>query len=485
MAELSRRRFFFFGPMLAGAVPIAGFGSTASLTQLGYKSPNEKLNIAAVGSGGKGTSDIAGCAQTENIVALCDVDEVRAARTYKRFENTPKFKDYRRMLDEMGKGIDAVTVSTPDHMHATVAMFAMERGKHVYVQKPMARTVWEARTLTQAARKYGVASQMGNQGYCGEGSRICSEMIWSGAIGNVTEVHAWTNRPIWPQGLTEKPAEQPVPDTMAWDLWLGIAKDRPYSPAYAPHNWRGFFDFGCGALGDMACHVLGAPNMALRLGAPTSVECVSIEGRSSFTFPNKSVLRFDFPARGSMPPVKLFWHDGVPDAPFRPADLPANELLGDIPASMIPGPVGEHLAANPTPMGSMQASPSENFQRKPGSGVLFMGDKGYITVGEYGGAPRLLPVAKMADYKMPPSFLTRSPGTHRDWIRACKLGDPAASNFDVSGPFTEWILMGALALRFDGKLDWDSERMRITNNSQANEFLRPYMRGGWKINWKG
>ena len=481
----SRRRFFFNGALLAGAVPAGGFGSTPSLTRLGYRSPNDKLNVAGVGAGGKGTSDIAGCAATENIVALCDVDDERGARTLKRYESTPKFKDYRRMLDVEGKNIDAVTVSTPDHMHAAVAMAAMERGKHVYVQKPMTRTIWEARALTQAARKYNVATQMGNQGYCMEGSRVCAEMVWSGAIGNVTEVHAWTNRPIWPQGLTEKPEAKPVPATLDWDLWLGVGADRPYSPAYAPHNWRGFYDFGCGALGDMACHVLGAPNMVLRLGAPTSVECIKMEGKSSFTFPKQSVLRFDFPARGSMPPVKLFWYDGVNDAPYRPADLPAEELLGDIPASMIPGPVGEHLvAAYPPPRGAPQRPAGAPLQRNPGSGTLFIGDKGYITAGEYGGAPRLVPLARMQDYKVPPQFMTRSPGTHRDWIRACKLGDPAASNFDVAGPFTEWILLGVIALRSEGKLEWDSARMRITNNSQANELIKPAMRSGWKINWK-
>ena len=241
--DFSRRRFFFNGALLAGAVPAGGFSSTPSLTRMGYKSPNEKLNIAGVGAGGKGTSDIAGCAATENIVALCDVDDERGARTLKLYPNVPKFKDYRRMLDAEAKNIDAVTVSIPDHMHAAVAMAAMERGKHVYVQKPMARTVWEARALTQAAKKYNVATQMGNQGYCMEGSRVCAEMVWSGAIGNVTEVHAWTNRPIWPQGLTEKPEVRPVPETLDWDLWLGVAANRPYSRAYAPHDWRGFYDF--------------------------------------------------------------------------------------------------------------------------------------------------------------------------------------------------------------------------------------------------
>jgi hypothetical protein len=235
----------------------------------------------------------------------------------------------------------------------------------------------------------------------------------------------------------------------------------------------------------MACHVLGAPNMVLRLGAPTSVECVKMEGRSSFTFPKQSVLRFDFPPRGSMPAVKLFWYDGVMDAPYRPSDLPADELLGDIPASMIPGPVGEHLvAAYPMPRNAPQPTPGAPLERKPGSGILLVGDKGYITAGEYGGAPRLVPLAKMQDYKMPPQLMARTPQTHRDWIRSCKLSEPSASNFDVAGPFTEWILLGAIALRAEGKLEWDSARMRITNNSAANEFIKPAFRNGWKMNWK-
>lgn len=481
--RISRRRFFFYGAALAGAVPAGGFGSTPSLKLLGYKSPNEKLNVAAIGAGGKGASDIAGCAATENIVALCDVDEARAAATFQRYASVPKYSDFRRMLDKESKSIDAVIVSTADHMHASAAMWAMERGKHVYVQKPLTRTVWEARVLTEAARKYKVATQMGNQGYCMEGARICAEMIWSGAIGNVTEVHAWTNRPIWPQGLTEPPKEAPVPATLNWDAWLGIAGERPYSPAYAPRDWRGYYDFGCGALGDMACHVLGAPNMALRLGAPTSVECVKIEGKSDFTFPKKSVIRFDFPARGTMPAVKLFWYDGVTGPPYRPPGIAADEPIGDIPTTQVPGPVGAALVAA-LPPSTRSADPRGGAGQGIGSGVVFVGDQGYITGGEYGGATRLLPMTKMQDYPLPPQFLTRSPGTYRDWIRACKLGDAAASNFDVAGPFTEWILLGALALHFEGKLDWDSARMRVTNNPRANELIKPAMRNGWKINWK-
>jgi predicted dehydrogenase len=307
----TRRRFFFYGTLLAGAIPAGGFGSVPSLQQLGYKSPNEKLNIAGIGAGGQAASDINNCS-SENIVALVDPDSRNAAAIFKRYEKAAKYEDFRRMLDKEGKNIDAVIVAIPDHMHATAAMWAMERGKHVYCEKPLTRTIYEARMLAQAAAKYKVATQMGNQGYSNEGARVAAEIIWSGEIGNVTEVHTWTNRPIWPQGLTEIPAPDPVPSTLNWDLWLGIAKERPYTSGgadyakgryqfYNPFNWRGFFDFGCGALGDMACHILGAPNMALRLGAPTSVEVIKKEGTSSFMFPKKSVTRFDFPARGAMP----------------------------------------------------------------------------------------------------------------------------------------------------------------------------------------
>jgi predicted dehydrogenase len=482
------------------------------LKALGYKSPNEKLNIASVGAGGKAAGDIAACAATENIVALCDVDEKRAARVYKLHEKAPKYKDFREMLDKENRNIDAVIVSIPDHMHAAAALYAMERGKHVYVQKPLARTVAECRSLQEATRKFKVATQMGNQGYSNEGTRQCAEMIWAGEIGSVTEVHAWTNRPIWPQGLPDLPPESAVPETLDWDLWLGVAGMRPYSEKYAPFAWRGFYDFGCGALGDMACHILGAPNLALQLGSPTSVECVKQEGKSKYYYPLKSVIRFDFPARGSMPAVKVFWYDGMQEQPDIPG-VPTGERLGDLPR---PRPQGqspqERRDENPFVQGQIfteallapgaltppprprreapEAQPSDPNARldaqvsrmasRGSNGSLFIGDKGMITTGTYGENTRLLPVEKMKDYKWPPTFLTRSPGHYRDWLRACKGGEPACSNFDVAAPFTEWILLGVLALRFDGKLEWDSERMRITNNSDANKLLRPTVRKGWK-----
>ncbi len=367
----------------------------------------------------------------------------------------------------------------------------MERGKHVYTQKPLTRTVAEARLMQDTANKYKVATQMGNQGYSNEGTRQAAELVWSGEIGNVTEVHAWTDRPWWPQGLTKIPAPSPVPNTLDWDLWLGSAEKRPYTSGgegypnkygnfYQPFNWRGFYDFGCGALGDMACHILGAPNLALRLGAPTSVECVLKEGTSDIQFPKKSVIRYDFPARGNMPPVRIFWHDGVTETP-KVDGVPAGELLGDLPSR----------PAGASPAGPQKPQPRSGFVGRvftweryqdaiapdarltQPNGSVFIGDKGIMTTGTYGELTRLIPVEKMRDYQFPQPLLTRSPGHYRDWIRACKGGDPACSNFNVAAPFVEWMLLGVISLRVEGKLEWDSAKGRFTNNAEANRFLKP------------
>ena len=506
------RRYFFYGSLLAGAVPLAGFGSQPSLKRLGYKSPNEKLNIASIGAGGKATSDINACAETENIVALCDVDEKNAQRIFTQYPKLPKYKDFRMMLEKEDNNIDAVIVTIPDHMHATAALHCMERGKHVYVQKPLAHTVGECRDLLKAAEKYKVATQMGNQGYSNEGTRQCAEMVWNGAIGNVTEVHAWTNRPVWPQGIQTAPPQSPVPGTLAWDLWLGIAKERAYSEDYLPFIWRGFFDFGSGALGDMACHILGAPNMALRLGAPTSVECLHQEGTSDRYFPAKSVVRFDFPARGSMPPVKIFWYDAMrEDQPTFEA-APKDQILGDLPRnrqgdiksdlnprerqiiggvfteqffSPKEGPPRSHRQqtskeANLTPH-EQELAKWMHLMATGTNGSLFVGDKGMITTGTYGEWTRLLPVDKMHDYDFPPEMIPRSPGHYRNWINACKGGAPACSNFGVSAPFTEWIALGAIATKLNCKLEWDADKMKITNSSEANKLLKPEVRKGWHL----
>jgi hypothetical protein len=511
------RRHFFYGTLLAGAVPTAGFGSVASMKFAGYKSPNEKLNFAAIGSGGQGASNLSAAAPTENVVALCDVDDRRAAATFKRFPDAPRFRDFRQMLDKEGKNIDAVIVATPDHMHATAAMWCMERQKHVYVQKPLVRTIWEARQLREAAAKYKVATQMGNQGYSNEGTRQAAEIVWNGDIGAVTEVHAWSDRPLWPQGLTEIPKEDPVPDTLDWDLWLGMAEKRPFTAGgktepdrwggyfYQPFNWRGFYDFGCGALGDMACHILGAPNMALHLSKRkiVGVECIKKEGTSPFMFPKGSVTRYDFAPYGDMPALKVFWYDGLQKNPTI-TGVPDGEWIGDPPYIARPqgaagGPGGGRGPGGPggmRPAGNEFRSPGRVFNwaefeamKAPDAqlrfptpdGSVFIGDKGLLTTGTYGEVTRLLPVEKMKDYRMPPPLLTRSPGHMRDFIRACKGGDPACSNFDVAAPFVEWMLLGVIALRHEGKLEYDPDKMRITNNAEANKLLKPNFRKGWEF----
>jgi len=537
------RRHFFYGSLLAGAIPTGGFGSTPSLKAAGYKSPNEKLNFGSIGAGGQAASNIGAAAPTENIVTLCDVDDRRAAGMFTRFPNATKYKDFRQMLDKEAKNIDAVIVAIPDHMHATAAMWCMERGKHVYVQKPLVRTVWEARQMKEAAQKYKVATQMGNQGYSNEGTRQCAEMIWNNEIGGVSEVHAWSDRPLWPQGLTEIPKEDPIPSTLDWDLWLGMAEKRPFTAGgkttpdrwdgffYQPFNWRGFYDFGCGALGDMACHILGAPNMALHLSNRklVSVECIKKEGASPFMFPKSSTIRFDFAAYGNMPALKVFWYDGLKESPKIPG-VPEGEWLGDPPSApraggpggpgggagrAAGGAIGAAMAGGQggapaagagraaggrgafgMPAGNEFRSPGrvfnwEEFQamKEPGvqlrfptpDGSLFIGDKGLLTTGTYGEVTRLLPVEKMKDYHMPAPLLTRSPGHMRDFIRACKGGDPACSNFDVSAPFVEWMLLGVIALRNEGKLEYDPEKMRITNNTEANKLLKPNFRKGWEF----
>jgi hypothetical protein len=360
-------------------------------------------------------------------------------------------------------------------------------------------------------------------------------MVWAGEIGDVHTVYAWTDRPIWPQGVTAIPAPTPVPATLDWDLWLGCAKERPYTsggegyPAgfdhggfYQPTNWRGFYDFGCGSLGDMACHILGAANMALKLGAPTSVECTKKEGTSDFMFPKASTIRFEFPARGSMPAVTLYWSDSQKDNP-KIAGVPEGEIIGDIPnfrfgggrggqgrgagqgaaqgqgrgqgqagrGSMMPSPyVGPVFNYDQFKAASDAAKEAGTPLRLPSAdGSLFIGDKGMITTGTYGENTRLVPMEKMKDYRFPPELLTRPPAGanahYRDWIRACKGGDPSCSNFSVSGPFTEWIVMAVISTRVEGKLEWDPVKLKFTNNAEANKYVKPFYRKGWAPNWKG
>jgi predicted dehydrogenase len=509
---------------LAGAVPAGGFGSVASLKALGYKAFNEKLNIAGVGVGGRGADDLRGCA-SENIVALCDVDSRQGGPTFKRYEKATQYTDFRKMLDKEEKNIDAVVIATADHMHATVALACMERKKHVYVEKPLTRTPWEARLLAQAAARYGVATQMGNQGYSHEAHRTACEIVWSGEIGNVTEVHAVTGAPSWPQGIQAIPPAEPVPPGLDWDLWLGCAAGRPYtsgswdkehaptgssSPGgfYLPFNWRGFYDFGTGSLGDWGIHTLGTANQALQLGSPIAVEVTHAEQRSKFTYPLRSVLRYDFAARGNMPPVSVYWYDGVhgADLPYlyRPKGLENETLLprsDNLAALGRPdlgsggGGVGQGgrggagvqagRGAAPAGRGAVPAGAQPN--RGPGAGVLtgsgalYVGDKGYMATVARGEGVWLLPAAKWADYTLPAPVLPRSPGHYRDWIRACKGGDPSCSNFGVAGPFAEWVTLGAIAYRFEGKLEYDAKAQRFTNNAEANKYLKPVFRKGWEL----
>ena len=439
---LNRRIFLM---TTAGAMTGCATSSVPSLVRLGYRSPNEKLNLAAIGAGGQGGSDINNCS-SENFVALCDVDWNRAAQSFERYPNAKRYKDFRVML-EKEKSIDAVTVSTPDHVHAVAAMTAMAHGKHVYVQKPMTHSVYEARVLTEAAKKYKVVTQMGIQGHSEEGVRQFCEMIWSGVIGPVREVHAWTDRPgtVWPQGIPNPLPAEPIPDYLDWDLWIGPAPMRDYNHGYCPRSWRGWWDFGCGALGDMGCHLLDPANWALQLGPPLSVECITQEGKNKQTGPNKAVIRYEFPERNGMPPVTLTWYEGS----IQP-----------------PRPEGVEV---------------DVFTWGGTNGSYFVGDNGCIVIGPNGQNPTLIPEEKMKDYKRPDPIIPRASEHHKDWIQACKGGTPAGANFDYSGPLTETILLANSAFRCEGKLLWDSEKMKFTNNQEANQYLRRTYRKGWYL----
>ncbi|MCK4764643.1 MAG: Gfo/Idh/MocA family oxidoreductase [Candidatus Aminicenantes bacterium] len=438
------RRFFMAtiaGGMLAACTTLPKKGKVPFAKI--HTSPNDRLNIAGIGIGGMGGSNLKAC-ESENIVALCDVDSKYAAKTFARYPQAKRYTDFRVMLEKQDD-IDAVIVATPDHTHAVIAMAAMQLGKHVYVQKPLTRTVYEARKLTETARKYKVATQMGNQGRSGEGIRLITEWIADGAIGDVHEVQTWTNRPIWPQGL-KRPKKTPrIPKYLDWDLFLGPAPDRPYHPAYHPWNWRAWWDFGTGALGDMACHIVDPVFMALNLGYPTAVEA-SATPVNNESAPHASIVRYTFPARGSMPPVKLTWWDGGLMPP-RPKELEPGRRMGDA-----------------------------------GGGVIFIGSKGKLMCGCYARNPRLIPETKMKAYKRPEKTIPRVKVKHEmDWVLACKGERPACSNFDYSGPLTETVVMGNLAIRSGKPIEWDGEKMKVTNNvPEADALVNPPYRKGWK-----
>jgi predicted dehydrogenase len=498
------RRHFFFGSLLAGAVPMGGYGSVTSLRALGYKPFYDKLNVASIGCGGQGGVDLNEAAKTENIVALCDVDEVRASANYKKFEKQPKYKDFRVMI-EKEKDIEACTIGIPDHMHAEVALFCMQHGKHVYLEKPLTRTPWEARLMADAAVKYKVATQMGNQGYSHESIRVAAEMVWSGAIGDVKEVHASASPGTHPTGLQEPPPEKAVPGTLDWDLWLGDAAMRPWSEEYTPYNWRGFFDFGTGQIGNWGIHTMGPVNLAMQLGAPTSVEMIKVENPSKITFPDRAVLKFEFPARGGMPPVTIFWHDSAKPGDAEAYHVPGMENETILPTANNLVDKGRGRAAansgrgggapkKAAPNGPRQGAggpgvpvygPGNTAPHEPGiltgNGAVFVGTKGIMSTVERGEGVKLLPESRWQDYVLPPQLLTRSPGHMTDWVRYCKGGEPSCSNFSIAAPFAEWMLLGVIAFRVPGKLEWDTKNLRFTNSAEANKYVKPVFRKGWEL----
>ncbi len=451
---IDRRKF------LAGtAGTLAGFTFVPGrvLGQGGGQPASEKLNIAAIGVGGMGAANLSAVAN-ENIVALCDVHPNHAAGTFKKYPQAKTYQDYRVMLDKEDRNIDAVIIATPDHTHAVIGMECIRRGKHVYLQKPLAHSIYETRMLTEAARKHKVQTQMGNQGHSSNEIRMLYEWIQDGAIGPVREVRAWSDRPVggdpWSDfPIMARPKETPaVPETLDWDLWLGPAAYRPYHPIYHPMSWRGFWDFGTGALGDMGCHILDPAFWTLRLGHPTRVEASTTHYEpevAAETYPRASIVRYEFPARGDMPPVKLTWFDGRL-LPPRPKDLEPGRRLGT-------------------------------------NGALFIGDKGTIMHDSHGaGGVRIIPETKMRAYQRPAESLPRvkdgSGGHERDWVRACKDGKPASSSFEYGGPLTEMVLLGVLAMRLkDTPLEWDGAKMKVTNNDEADKYIRPAFREGWAL----
>ena len=443
--RLSRRHFLRGSALAATAFTVLP-GHILGLN--GATSPNEKLNIAGIGIGGQGGSDIDNM-KSENIVALCDIDWKHAAHTFEKFPNAKRHKDYRKMLDEQ-KDIDAVVVATPDHMHFFASMAAIKLGKHVYCEKPLTHSVWEARTLAAAAREAKVATQMGNQGQASEETRRLCEFVWDGAIGPVREAHIWTDRPsnglfkeYWPQGV-DRPKDTPeVPKDLDWDLWIGAAPFRPYHPAYTPFKWRGWWDFGTGALGDIGCHAIDPVARALKLGHASSVQASSTRVNEE-TYPLGSMVTYEFPARGDMPACKLVWYDGNLRPP-RPEELEQDQTMGD-------------------------------------NGRLLIGDKGKIL------GSQLIPAAKRKAYQEPEKTIPRSLGHYVEWIQACKGGKPAGSNFDWAGPLAETVLLGNIALRTGlreeltrTKLLWDGPSLEFTNLKEANKYVRREYREGWKI----
>jgi len=442
--DMNRRTFLKTASLASAAINLPNLLRSQDA---GAQSPNNKLNVACVGVGGRGYDAVQGM-KGENLVAFCDVDDERAAKTFAEFPNVPHFRDFRVMFDKMGGQIDAVTVSTPDHMHFPIAMAAIALGKHVFVEKPLTHTVTEARRLAQAAREKKVATQMGNQGHAGEGARRLKEWVDAGVLGEVREVHSWTDRPIWPQGANKPDHSKMMPvvqPSLSWDLWLGVAQVRDYDPAYLPFKWRGFWDFGTGALGDMGCHVMDGAYWALGLTAPTSVEPISA-GETDVSGPTASVIRLQFPARNGMPPVAWTWYDGGLMPPLPPELEEARKLQDD--------------------------------------GTLLIGSKATVIADTYYDSIRVIPEAKMKELapSLPAKTIPRVAGGHfAEWLRACKGGVPAGSNFEYSSRLTESVIIGNIAVRARRRIEWDSAALKVTNLPSANEFVTTQYRPGFGV----
>ncbi len=407
------------------------------------KSPNQKLNVGVIGAGGKGATDSREMAKCgANIVALCDIDDKALGKASVRYENAKKFNDFRIMFEEMGDKIDAVTVSTPDHTHAVAAMAAMKLGKHVYCQKPLTWSVAEARKLRETASENGVVTQMGNQGTSYDGLREAVEVIRTGGIGTAKEVHVWTNRPVWPVKEGRSSETPPVPKHIHWDLFLGPADYRPYHPDYHPFSWRGWVDFGTGALGDMACHTANMVVMALDLFDPISIHAKSDGISNGECFPKNSVIEYQFGERNGLPPIKMTWYDG--------GNLPDQSLLHGMKSSS--------------------------------SGSLIVGEKGTLySPNDYGAAYHLLPKDVFADYKKPEPVLPRSPGHYQEFYNACLGGFKPMSNFDYAGRLTETMILGNVSMRANQKIEWDAKNMKITNIPEANKYISREYREGWTL----
>jgi predicted dehydrogenase len=436
--DISRRNFLAGSLAAATAftiVPRYVLGGTGNVP------PSEKLNIASIGCGGMGAVDIKNLA-TQNIVALCDVDDPRAAKTFGLHPNAKKYKDFRVMLEKEQNNIDAVSVSTPDHAHALQAMMAVKMGKHVYCQKPLCHDLYETRKLTEEARKQKVVTQMGTQIHATNALKMAVEVIKSGTIGNVREVHIWSNKKESTPLNTARPLDTPpVPQGLDWDLWLAGSPYRPYNPIYVPFKWRAFMDFGCGRLGDMACHIMDVAWWALDLDAPKTIEAMSTPCNGE-TYPHSTLVRYEFGQRGNLPPVTMNWYDGG----IYPWEIEQLE----------PG------------------------RKLPSQGGLYIGDKGVLLAPHCGG-PRLIPETAMKDFVRPQQMFSREHNHWQEFIAACKGQGKTLSNFDYAGPLTEAVLLGILAMRAGKKLDWDSKNLTVTNCPEANELLRRQYRPGYSL----